>query len=185
MLKLQYFGHLTWRADSFEKSLILGKIEGKRRRGWQRMRWLDSITDSLDMNLSKLQEVVKDRGAWCAAVHGVTKNQTHLNAWTAIWYTAPLYLHHWGLALVPNLQNLWPPQGTHSTCWWQKNQWHISTCPFLFTEPRWISGKESACPIKLPILRFNPLVRKIPWRREWQPTPGFLPGKSHKEPGRL
>ena len=63
-----------------EKNLMLGKTEGKRRRGWQRMRWLDSITDSLDMNLSKLQEVVKDRGAWCAAVHGVTKNQTHLNA---------------------------------------------------------------------------------------------------------
>ena len=79
MLKLQYFGHLMQRANSLEKTLMLGKIKG-RRTGCQRMRWLDSITDSLDMNLSKLQEVVKDRGAWCAAVHGVTKNQTHLNA---------------------------------------------------------------------------------------------------------
>ena len=79
MLKLQYFSHLMGRADSLEKTLILGKMEGKRRRGWQRMRWLDSITDSLDMNLSKLQEAVKDRGAWCAPVCGVTKSQTHLN----------------------------------------------------------------------------------------------------------
>ena len=72
-LKLQYFGHLMQRADSLEKTLILGKTEGKRRRGWQRMRWLDSITDSIDMNLSKLQEIVKDREAWHTAVHGVTK----------------------------------------------------------------------------------------------------------------
>ena len=69
-LELQYFGHLIQRADSLEKTLMLGKIEGKRKRGQQRMRWFDSITDLMDMNLSKLKEVVKDRGAWCAAVHG-------------------------------------------------------------------------------------------------------------------
>ena len=81
-LKLQYFGHPMWRAESMEKTLILGKIEGKRRRGQQRMRWLDSITDSLDVNLHKLQEIGKDRGAWHAAVHGVTKSQTQLRDWT-------------------------------------------------------------------------------------------------------
>ena len=81
-LNLQCLGHLMWRADSLEKTLMLGKTEGKRRRGWQRMRWLASIINSMDMNLSKLQEIVEDRGAWCGTIHAFAKSWTWLGDWT-------------------------------------------------------------------------------------------------------
>ena len=175
-LKLQYFGHLRWRDNSLERPWCCVRLRTRAEGGWQRMRWLNSITSSVDVSLSRLQEIVKDEKAWCAAVHGVTKSWTRLSDWT----TNHLHISYFLFVPLKKKELKLSLEASLLTASKMFLMDLIYSNYMVF--PGDTSGKESTCQCRSKRLKrrgFNPWVRKISCSRKWQPTPVSLLGKFH------